>query len=125
MQVPLDVTYRNRYRDEQVARRINSQVMKLEAFHDAIISCHVVVEAPHHRHRKGERYHVGIRLTVPHREITVGREEHEHHAQEDVHVAVHDTFKIVRRQLQEHFRELRGRTRQPRAAITGTDHVIV
>jgi len=125
MQIPLDVTFRNMDRDEHVARRINSHVMKLEAFHDAIISCHVVVEAPHHRHRKGERYHVGIRLTVPHREITVGREAHEHHTHEDIHVAVHDAFKIVRRQLQDHLRELRGRTRQRRPTITGTGRLMV
>lgn len=111
MQVPLDVTFRNMERDDSLVDRIDNGVRKLEKFFDSIIGCHVVVEAPHQHHRKGGLFHVRIRLTVPRREITVGRDRHENHAHEDVQIAVRDAFNAARRQLQDYVQEMRGQTK--------------
>ena len=46
-------------------------------------------------------------LTVPNREIVVKRDPSEHHAHEDILVAVRDAFDAVRRQLEDYAREQR------------------
>ncbi|HTT80133.1 MAG TPA: hypothetical protein VMF86_10680 [Stellaceae bacterium] len=51
-----------------------------------------MVEARHRRHRQGQLYHVAVHLVLPEGEITVTRDPGEHHAHEDVDVAVHDAL---------------------------------
>lgn len=52
---------------------IRSRAEKLDSFYDKIIGCRVLVEAPHHHHRAGQRCHVRIDLTVPGEEIVINR----------------------------------------------------
>jgi cold shock CspA family protein len=67
-----------------------------------------VVERPHRQHHKGTLFHVRIDLRVPGRELVVNRDPTEHHAHEDVYVAIRDAFDAARRQLEDHAREMRG-----------------
>ena len=80
---------------------------KLEQFFDRIVSCRVVIEAPKRRHH-GDLYHVRVDLKVPGKEIVVKRDPPEHHAHEDIYVAIRDCFDAVRRQLEDHVRHRRG-----------------
>ena len=68
----------------------------------------MLFEAPNRRHREGSLYHIRVDLKVPGREIVVKRDPSEHHAHEDIYVAVRDCFDAVRRQLEDHARRLRG-----------------
>lgn len=103
---------------------IREEVEKLETFFDHINSCRVVVEIPHHHHERGNPVHVRIDLTVPGREIVI-RHEPSHHdlkkqveknrklhniqaAHKDAYLAIHDAFKVARRELQDYVRRLRG-----------------
>ncbi|WP_370040798.1 HPF/RaiA family ribosome-associated protein [Sinorhizobium fredii] len=57
-----------------VEAAVRERIARLERFHKRITSCNVIVEAPHRHGRKGSIYHVRVDITVPGREIVVGRE---------------------------------------------------
>jgi ribosomal subunit interface protein len=103
MRLPLQISFRNMHHSEAVERAIMERAEKLERFSDQIMGCRVVVETRHHRHQ-GNLYHVRIDLTLPGREIVVGREPALHHACEDVFVAVRDAFDAARRRLEDYAR---------------------
>lgn len=108
MQEPLRIAFRNLEAPAAIEEEIRKRVDELEEFFNRIIACNVVVEEHHRHHRQGGLYHVRIDLVVPEREIVVRREPPEHHAHEDLHVAIRDAFDAAQRQLQDHAREMRG-----------------
>jgi ribosomal subunit interface protein len=108
MQVPLEITFRDMPPSPAIEAAIREKASKLEEFHDRITSARVVVEVPHRQHRKGKLFHVRVDVRVPGREIVVSREPEAHHAHEDVYVAIRDAFDGVKRQLEDHAREMRG-----------------
>ena len=83
--------------------RIRDKAKKLDEFFDRIMSCRVVVEAPHKHHHQGKQFNVRIDIGVPGSEIVVNRG----HA-EDVYVALRDAFDAAKRQLEEYARKLHG-----------------
>jgi ribosomal subunit interface protein len=108
MQRPLQVTFRDMPPSEAVEAKIRERAAKLDRYYDRIMSCRVVVEAPHGRHHQGKLYHVRIDLTVPQGELLVSREPAEHHAHEDVYVALRDAFDAAQRRLADYARRQRG-----------------
>jgi cold shock CspA family protein/ribosome-associated translation inhibitor RaiA len=108
MQVPLQITFRHMDSSETVAARIRERAEELDRFFNGIVSCRVVVECRHPRHIKGNLFRVGVDVTVPGREIAVGRDPAAHHAHEDIYVAIRDAFDTTRRLLEDHAREVRG-----------------
>lgn len=108
MLTPLQITFRNIDASPAVEAKVRKRVEELEQFYDGIVSCRVMIEAPNRRHREGSLYHIRVDLKVPGREIVVKRDPSEHHAHEDIYVAVRDCFDAVRRQLEDHARRLRG-----------------
>ncbi|MFO7580262.1 MAG: HPF/RaiA family ribosome-associated protein [Nitrosomonas halophila] len=46
MQIPLEITFRNMDPSAAVEARLREKAEKLERFHDHIMSCRIVVEAP-------------------------------------------------------------------------------
>jgi cold shock CspA family protein/cytochrome c2 len=109
MQVPLQITFRNLDRSETVEAKVRERVDELERFYQGITSCRVVVEAPNRRQHHGRLYHVSADLRVPGGEIVVRRDPPEHHAHENIYVAVRDCFDALRRRLEEHVRRDRGK----------------
>jgi cold shock CspA family protein/ribosome-associated translation inhibitor RaiA len=108
VQIPLQVTFRNIDRSEQIEEDVRLHAGKLEEFFDRITSCRVVIQAPHRRHRKGNLYHVRVLVSVPGRELLVDRVPADDHAHEDAHVTIRDAFDAMRRQVEDYVRELRG-----------------
>ncbi len=108
MQLPLQITFRNLSRSEAVAAKVEERASKLEQYYDGIISCRVAIDAAHKHHRRGNRYHVRIEVTVPDRGLVASREPDEHHAYTDVYVAIRDAFDSIRRQLEDYARMRRG-----------------
>jgi ribosome-associated translation inhibitor RaiA len=111
MQLPLQVTFRGMEPSETIEARIRQRAEELDHFHGRIMGCRVVVESAHRHHRKGRIHHIRVDLTVPGGEIVVNRDPPEHHAHEDIHVAIRDAFDAARRQLEDHLR--RARSVQP------------
>ncbi len=99
MQLPLQITFRNMDSSEAVQARVRSEAERLDTLYDQIMRCCVVVEADHKHRHKGNIYHVRIDLTVPGGELVASREPEQHHAHEDVYVAVRDAFNAACRQL--------------------------
>jgi cold shock CspA family protein len=103
-----------------VEARIRERVDALELLHPRITGCHVVIEEHHRHHRQGKLYHVSVHLVVPGGEIAVTRDPPEHHAHEDILVAVRDAFDAVARRLQDHLRRSRGVVKQHEPTAYGT-----
>jgi len=112
MQIPLRIVFRDMTPSAAVEARVRERVAELEQFHPRITACHVVVEEHHRHHRQGKLYHVSVHLVVPGGEVAVTRDPAEHHAHEDVYVAVRDAFDAAARRLQDHLRRWRGVVKQ-------------
>ena len=108
MQLPLQITFRHMDPSPALEARIRHRAEELDQFFDRIMACRVVVECGSRRHQQGNLFEVRIDLTVPGREIVVGRERGANHAHEDAHVAVRDAFDATRRVLEDHARHSRG-----------------
>lgn len=110
------------FRHMEASASIEAEVLRrcawLERFHPRILSCRVIIEAPHHHHRRGVHFRVGIDLTVPGAELVVGHDRPEHHSHTDPYVAVRDAFRAARRALMDHQRLVRGQVKEHAAVPT-------
>ena len=111
MQEQIQIAFRGMDTPMGIEDSIRSHVAHLDTFFNRITACKVMVELDHKRHRQGNLYHVRIDLVVPGREIVVKHEPPEHHASEDIHVAIKDAFDAAKRKLQDYVREMRGDTK--------------
>jgi len=107
MQQPVQITFRNMASSPAVEVRIREQAEALERFFDGIVSCRVVVEGRQPR-QQGNLYQLCIDLSVPGREIFVGRNTKAQHAHQDIHAAIRDAFDAARCQLEDYARDRRG-----------------
>ena len=106
--VPVQISFRHMDPSPALEARVHEKAEKLERFFDRIVSCEVVVEAPHKHHHKGKLYNVRIEINVPGASVNVGRSGPQDHAHEDVYVALRDAFDAAYRQLEDHARRMRG-----------------
>jgi cold shock CspA family protein/ribosome-associated translation inhibitor RaiA len=135
MEIPLKITFRDMAPSAAIEANIREKAAKLDSLYDRIMSCRVIVEAPHRHHHKGKTYEVRIDLTVPGGELVINRapkrlaaaklirseepekdfaELHEpskHAAHEDVYVAIRDAFNAAGRKLQDHARRQSGKVK--------------
>jgi cold shock CspA family protein/ribosome-associated translation inhibitor RaiA len=135
MKIPLQITFRNMAPSLAIESNVREKAAKLDELYPEIMSCRVIVEAPHRHHHKGKAYLTRIDLTVPGAELVVNRapkrlaaaklngddepekdfaEVHEpskHAAHEDLYVAIRDAFNAAGRKLQDHARRRRGKVK--------------
>jgi ribosomal subunit interface protein len=111
MRLPLQVVFHNLDPSSAVESRIREKAAKLDLYYDQIMSCRVVVEAPHKHHKKGRLYRIQIAVTVPDEELVVSRDPGQDHAHEDVYVAIRDAFDTMRRRLEDYARRRRGKVK--------------
>jgi cold shock CspA family protein/ribosome-associated translation inhibitor RaiA len=133
MKIPLQITFRDMPPSKAIEDTIRDKANKLDSLYDDIMSCRVIVEAPHRHHHKGKAYVVRVNMTVPGGELVVNREpkrlvaarsahagdlektmaeNHEpskHAAHEDAYVAIRDAFNAAARKLQDYARRRRGK----------------
>ena len=83
LQIPLQITFHGMEPSPAIEARIREKAAKLEHFHDRIVGCKVVVEAPHRHHHKGKLYNVRIDISVPGKDVFVGHSGPLNHAHED------------------------------------------
>ncbi|MBW7852014.1 MAG: HPF/RaiA family ribosome-associated protein [Rhodospirillales bacterium] len=120
MQIPLQISYRGFAGTEAIEADIRARADELDRFYGRIMGCRVVVETLHRHHHKGTLYHIRIDLTVPGAELVVKRDPAEHHAHEDIHLAIHDAFDAARRMLEDHARRVRDDTKTHAVPMHGT-----
>ena len=119
MQLPLQVTFRDMPHSDSVEAKIRERADKLDKFYSSIMSCRVVIEAPHTRHHQGKRYHVRIDLTVPNGELVVSKDQHADRTHENVYVALRDAFDAAQRQLKNYARKQRHNVKTHEVAPHG------
>jgi cold shock CspA family protein len=120
MQLSPQITFRGMDPSDTIEADIRHRIAELDHFHGRIMSCRVVVESGHRHQRKGRIYHLSIDMKVPGHEIAVKRDPPEHHAHEDIHVAIRDAFDAVRRRLEDVLRRDRGQTKAHEPTEHGT-----
>jgi cold shock CspA family protein/ribosome-associated translation inhibitor RaiA len=111
MQVPLEIRFHNLERSPAVETAVREAAARLERFADQIISCKVTIEAPHKHHHQGNLFKVIVDARIPGGEVVASRNIAEHHAHEDVRVALRDAFNAARRQIQDRVRVQRGKVK--------------
>lgn len=119
MKIPLQITFHGVAASDTVEQKIREAAANLEQFHDDIMSCRVVVEAPHRRHRKGTLYHLRIDVSVTGQELVVNRDPGDRDAHEDVYVMIRDAFAAMERQLRELSRKKQGEVKRDLVAPHG------
>ena len=110
--IPLQIVWRDVAQSDALESDIRSKAEKLEEFYDKIMSCRVIVERSHGRHRKGNLHRIRIDVHVPGKELVVTRDPGEDHAHEDMYVSIRDAFDAMRRQLQDYVRIRRGQVKR-------------
>lgn len=120
MQTPPQITFHGMDSSPAVEARIRESIDRLEHLFDRIISCRVVVDAPHRHGHKGKLYRVKVLIGVPGHDIEVGHSGPLNHAHEDVYVAIRDAFNAAGRRLEDHTRKKRGdvKTHEPQPLAT-------
>jgi ribosomal subunit interface protein len=108
MRLPLQITFRHVDAPPAVEERIRECAEEIDRHCDQIMSCRVAVECQHRRHQEGNLFRVRVDITVPGREIVVGRDSKPGRAHQDIYVAIRDAFDAARRQLQDYTRMRRG-----------------
>ena len=111
MQQPLQITFRDIPRSENVEAVIREKAEKLDQYFEKIMTCRVMIESPHTHHHQGMLYHVRVDITVPGAELVASRSADKNHAHEDVYVAIRDAFDAAKRQLQQYKRKLKGKVK--------------
>jgi len=111
MQIPLQIRFHQLEPSDAIEANIRKHTEHLERLCHDIVSCRVTIEAPHKHHHRGNIYQVTIDARTPGDESVVSRSPTQHHAHEDVYVAIRDAFDAVQRQLQEHQLRKRGKVK--------------
>lgn len=139
MKSPLQVTFRNMKSSAMIEQWIQAETARLETFFSQILACHVAIEVLHRQRKNGKPLHVRIDLTLPGREIIIKRElvaslrprticegdalvklqrMPPHH---DLHLAIHDAFRVAARRIHGIARHRRGnakiREQHPKAVV--------
>jgi ribosome-associated translation inhibitor RaiA len=126
MQIPMDITFRGMAANTAIKAAVSTWAAKLERVYERIQRCDVVLEVPHHHQSKGREFHIRIVLTVPGAVLVVSRDPGTDDAHEDIHVAIRDSFRAARRQLEDHVRRLRGDVKAhegPGDSVAGWDSI--
>ena len=108
MAVPLQITFKGMEPSPAMEERIREKVARLERFSDAILRCHVTVEAPHRHHHQGRLFRILVEIDVPRGRIVAGENGPQDHAHEDPYVALRDAFDAATRRLEDHMRRMGG-----------------
>jgi len=109
---PLQIHFLGVSGSDAVTARIRNQVEHLSRFSPDVQKCEVWVASCRGHHRKGSLYEIRIRLTVPGNEIDVDLQP----AEEDVYVAIRESFGAAGRLLEDVERRQRGDVKaHPRA----------
>lgn len=118
--VPLQITFKGVDRSDAVEANIREKAEKLERFSKHLMSCRVVVEAPHRHGHQGKLYNISIDIGLVGGEAAVSHQGPLDHAHEDIYVAIRDAFDAAVRQLEDYDRKRRGQMKAHEIPVHGT-----
>jgi cold shock CspA family protein/ribosome-associated translation inhibitor RaiA len=100
MRVPLEITYRNVTKSDEIEEIIRDKAARLEEMHDSIISCRVSIEQPQEFQRTGNPYRIRITVRVPpNKELVVKRESGKGEMHTPLRGVINDAFQAMQRQV--------------------------
>lgn len=102
MTIAVNVAFQGIDASDALRTDIENQAGKLERFTETLQSCDAVVGREEGSHRHGNRFRVRVTATLP------GGQETAEKLHEDAHVAAHQAFAALRRQLEDFVRIRRG-----------------
>jgi ribosomal subunit interface protein len=114
MKQPLQIRFIGMSPSDAVETAARKKAEKLERFASDIMSCRVTIEQAHKHQHQGRPFAVRLDLTLPERELSVDRVEHE-----DAYVALRDAFDNMTRQLEDVVRRRRGDEKQHAVPVRG------
>jgi len=103
MIIPLQITGHGMELSEELREEITERANRLDKFYDRIMRCKVIAEESKRHPHEGKLYSVHIIMTVPGGEIVTRREQND-----DLLVAMRDSFAAAQRKLEDFAREQRG-----------------
>ncbi|HET6519360.1 MAG TPA: HPF/RaiA family ribosome-associated protein [Geminicoccaceae bacterium] len=103
MQEPLQIAFHNMDHSDMIEELVRDRVARLEKFTDSIISCRIIVRAPH-KQKTGSTLGISIDLGMPGRDLHVNREGRVHETRADAHRVIREAFDIAERQVEEYDR---------------------
>jgi len=112
MEVPLEITFREVDKSDDIEQLIRQKAAKFEKICGAIISCRVAVESPHAHQQSGSPFRVRINLRVPPgHDLVVRRESSEGYLHEKLPVVISETFDTAFRRLKKLMQKQQGQVK--------------
>jgi ribosomal subunit interface protein len=109
MRVPIEITYRNVSKSDDIEKLIYDKVDKLNDFHDNIVSCRISIDQLSESKSSGKSYHVRIDVRVPPgKELVVRQKSTEDGSNESLRTVITEAFKTISRQLKKLKQKQRG-----------------
>lgn len=116
MKLPLQITFRAMPHSDSLETHVRRRATKLDRIFPRLMSCRVVLEAAHRRHRHGKRYRVSIDLGLPRGEVAVSHAPGDDRNVEDAHAIVDEAFDEAERRLEDWAHRRRGDVKRHPAA---------
>ena len=114
MRVPIEITYRNVAKRDEIEQLIHDKADKLNDFHDGIVSCRVSIEQDQESKRSIKQFHVRISLRVPPgKELVVHQKSDGEGSGEFLRTVITEAFKIMNRQLKKQKQKQRAHVKIP------------
>jgi ribosome-associated translation inhibitor RaiA len=104
MKLPLQISFKNMERDEQITELVKEKCNKLDRLSSEIIQCHVTVAMPHRSHRTGNFYDITIDVSLPGKEIVFTHESQDEIENKDFRHVLKVAFDAVYRQIEDYNR---------------------
>jgi ribosomal subunit interface protein len=113
----VQITFKDMPSSPAIETNIRKRAEKLNRFYKHISSCRVMIDVPQKHKHQGKLFNVKVDVTVPGKEIVAT-----HKADEDVYVAIRDSFNAVARQLEEYSRKRHGHVKTHNGVMHG--HIV-
>lgn len=115
MQITPQITLQDIPQSAAIESHIEKKIEKLDHLYDRIMTCRVILKLAQKSQHQGKMYNVHIDIIVPGEELVVNRIKNE-----DVYVAIRDSFAAAKRKLQDYSKRQRGQVKtheMPRRGI--------
>lgn len=101
MQIPLEISFRDVQKTEDIDSLIREKAKKLEKVCDHITGCRVAIERPHNNVKTGNKYRVRLDITVPPKhEVVVDKTPGKNDQHDSLTTVIRDAFDAARKRLQ-------------------------
>ena len=112
MRVPIEITYRNVSKRDEIEQLIHDKAEKLNDFHDGIVSCRISIELDQESKKTLNQYHVRIGVRVPPgKELVVHEKSGEDDTGDSLRAVMTEAFRTMNRQLKKLKQKQRGQVK--------------